>query len=153
MLKKLKEKLQDKYALFCPYFWRDGWYAFKCFFKPKNKWATDVIPNTWMDKDGIFEAVLFAGIIHYVEGEKGLENVLHEPQNEKMIKEAYSWVKIGRDLAQKHIEEVTDIMLNYEESKGKYEKVRLLMELEAKFYERDTFYLRWIVENRAILWT
>jgi len=40
-----------------------------CRIKPKNKWATKIIPCTWADKTWLIETFLFECIVHYVEVE------------------------------------------------------------------------------------
>jgi hypothetical protein len=40
-----------------------------CRIKPKNKWASKLIPHTWMDKPELIEVILFECVVHYVEVE------------------------------------------------------------------------------------
>ena len=52
------------------YFWFDLKYKIKCFFYPKQKWLTDVIPNTFCDKVELIPNLLFACLVDYIEVEK-----------------------------------------------------------------------------------
>ena len=84
------------------YFWTNFWYEqISSRIRPRNKWATKCIPRTWVDKDSIFELVLYAGIIDFVEKERCFDvtdwsyDETHK-QNDNKIREIYSWAKTGR---------------------------------------------------------
>jgi hypothetical protein len=55
--------------LFSTYFWGDLIYNIKCFFKPRQEWLTDVIPDTHCDKVELIPTILFKCLEHYVEVE------------------------------------------------------------------------------------
>ena len=80
-------KLQDKYIILCPFYWRDLRYKIKCFFNPRNKWVSKAVSNQWRDKDILFKEILFAGIIHYVEEEKALSNMTWKAKEKEKIVE------------------------------------------------------------------
>lgn len=41
--------------------------------KPQQKWLTDKIGRTWIDKDTVIETAIFESMIHFWEDEKGEE--------------------------------------------------------------------------------
>jgi len=125
---------------------------------PRRPLLKNAVPNQWMDLDGIYTQVLYAGILEFVENEKGLERVLWEDDipntknvaAKKMIEEIYEWAKTGRAELQKEISQSYPPMgckLPYKEAYGKLDK------LEKKLEAQDTRYLTWIVTNRELLWT
>ena len=59
--------------LFYNHFWFDLYYKVKCFFKPKQEWLTDVIPDTHCDKVELIPRLLFKCLEHYVEVERKVE--------------------------------------------------------------------------------
>jgi len=144
-----------------PYFWHDLKYKIKCFFNPRNKWVKKAIGNQWHDLDYVYEEILFAGIINYVEGEKCFERVLWKSPEEKATKkkilEIYNWAKTGRDKFKKNVDSAypevdLDNLFNvdtdsYNKLYGKVNK------LEEELRDKDTEYLVWLVKNRSVLWT
>jgi hypothetical protein len=146
----------------CPYFWADLKYKIKCFFIPKNKWATRVIPREWRDKDYIFEEVLFAGIVDFVENEKCFEVnswtlTLKMRRNKEKIEEIYKWAKTGREEIREKIKKAypkisldEQLQVNKKKFSELYGEVNRLEEL---MEETNTKHLKWIVENRNILWS
>jgi hypothetical protein len=103
--------------LFYSHFWFDLYYKVKCFFKPKQEWLTDVIPDTYCDKVELIPRLLFKCLEHYVEVERKVEWVhdlgydwaeeirlkfvsqSYADQQMKIDKEilkAYNWIKTGR---------------------------------------------------------
>ena len=60
--------------LFNSFYWWDLKYKIQAWFKPRQKWLTRTIPNTWCDKVALIPHLLFACLVHYVEEEKGLQD-------------------------------------------------------------------------------
>jgi len=60
--------------LFSSFYWLDIRYKIDAFFKPRQKWLTKTIPNTWCDKVSLIPHLLFTCLVHYVEDEKGLSD-------------------------------------------------------------------------------
>jgi hypothetical protein len=60
--------------LFNSFYWWDLKYKIQAWFKPRQKWLTRTIPNTWCDKVTLIPHLLFACLVHYVEEEKGLQD-------------------------------------------------------------------------------
>jgi hypothetical protein len=60
--------------LFSSFYWLDIRYKISAFFKPRQKWLTKTIPNTWCDKVSLIPHLLFTCLVHYVEDEKGLSD-------------------------------------------------------------------------------
>ena len=109
--------------LFSTYFWTDLTYKIECFFKPKQEWLTDVIPDTHCDKVELIPRVLFKCLEHYVEvemesdwthdigytyeeelklGYVTQEYADHHIKIDKDLLKAYKWIKEGRvELKQK----------------------------------------------------
>src|SRR5260221_12769404 len=90
--------------LFNSWFWRDLWYKIDCRICPRNKWATDCIPNTYSDKVQIIPDFLFAAITHFVEksGEDCFGKIDWDASGKehkkvaRQIKQIYMWVKYDR---------------------------------------------------------
>ena len=123
-------------------------YKVKCFFKPKQEWLTDVIPDTYCDKVELIPRLLFKCLTHYVEVERQQPHVRsfgytweeelekgyisqeevnkYQKVDEDLIK-AYSWIKNGRRNIDKQIDEAypetnfDEIFLKRED--GDYEMV------------------------------
>jgi hypothetical protein len=108
-----------------PIFWWELKYEIKCFFNPKQKWLTDLVPNTFCDKTGLIPKILFACIVDYVEVEREQDHV-HEigydwseelenglmsldsvdkiKRRDAQIMEVYGWAKSGREYFQERID-------------------------------------------------
>jgi len=109
--------------IFSTYFWNDLAYRVECFFKPRQEWLTDVIPDTHCDKVELIPSVLFKCLEHYVEvetqndwthplgyiyeeelklGYVNQEYVDRVMKIDKDLLKAYKWIKEGRvELKQK----------------------------------------------------
>ena len=107
------------------YFWFDLKYKIKCFFYPKQKWLTDVIPNTFCDKVELIPNLLFACLVDYIEVEKK-QNFIRDVGydwaeelkdgfvtqtyvntvnlREEELMKAYDYIKRGRDVIQARID-------------------------------------------------
>ncbi len=125
---------------------------------PRRADLKAAIPNGWADLSTIYENVLFAGIIDFVENEKGLERVLwvdNQPGTKNVaakrkIKEIYQWAKTGRKELEEEISKSYPPLnhkMPYKEAYGE------LNRLEKKLEAQDTRYLTWIITNRQLLWT
>jgi len=98
---------------------RDGVYwDIRAWFKPQQKWLTDVVPRTFCDKVELVPRVLFAILVDFVENEKGLSQLdmdwskeiadghvtqayvddIHKTYGE--LRDAYNYVKHERDALQ-----------------------------------------------------
>ncbi len=103
--------------IFYSNFWWETWYNIKCFFKPKQEWLTDIIPDTHTDKVELIPSLLFKCLVHYVEVEMqndwthGIgytyeeelklgyvtqEYVDHVMKIDKDLLKAYKWIVEGR---------------------------------------------------------
>lgn len=60
--------------IFNGFYWWDLKYQITSWLKPKQKWLTSTIPNTWCDKVTLIPHLLFECLIHYVEKENGLQD-------------------------------------------------------------------------------
>lgn len=145
---------------------KEFWRQIRVFFCPCQKWLTYKIPNTWIDKDHLFELVLSESLIHYVEGESCFETIdwdRHEDVKEKakMIREIYTWYKSGQVELQKRIDKLTDDLYGSTthyysirtKNKKDPSKIAVLQKLEMEIYDTNTKYMIWLIENRDILWT
>ncbi len=150
-------KLQDKYSIFCPWFWRDLRSNIRVALLPSpNRWVWKNIPKQWRDVDYIYETVLFDGLVNYVEKEKGLEATIHEPSMSDMIKEIYHWAKIGRDELQNDINKSYEgITLDsiHKQTPEHVIKMNESNRLEKLLDDTNTKHMTWLVENRHYLWT
>ena len=148
-------KLQYKYSILCPWFWRDLRINISMALKPSpNRWVWKNIPKQWRDIDYIYETILFDGLVNYVEKEKGLEATIHEVEKSDKIKEIYHWVKIGRDELQKDMDKVIITLeeIQNRTSEGRF-KLDEINRLEKIMDDTNTKHLIWLVENRHYLWT
>jgi len=139
---------------------RDEWNALCYWLKPRNRWATEVIPNHWSDKTYLIPEFLFASIIHFIEGEKALQNNVWQKKKEKELLEVYAWAKNGRKEFQEKIDKAYPEFNskfpwdNENMNKEIYEQVYgEVNQLEAEIEKIDTKHLTWIVKNRQILWS
>jgi len=139
--------MKIKQLFYCQ-FWHDAYYKIKCFFKPKQEWLTDVIPDTYCDKVELIPRLLFECLIHYVEVERqqpharsfgysweeelekgytSQEEVNRYQKVDKDLIKAYSWIKNGRANIDKQIDEAypdtgfDDVFFKRED--GNYEMV------------------------------
>ena len=56
------------------FYWWDLKYQIGAWFKPRQKWLTKTIPNTWCDKTSLIPHLLFTCLVNYVEDENGLQD-------------------------------------------------------------------------------
>lgn len=142
--KFFKRKLLNRY------FWSSLWYkSVVCLFFPKNKWARAAIPRTFRDVDGIYEDVLFNGLVFFWEEDDGEQSMrrqwdrkLDEYDSQERIEEsrlvyetlkkAYDWAKVRQE---------------------KYESAYCDFEKEEEYAEIDTVHLSNIIKYRQYMWT
>ena len=61
------------------FYWWDLKYQIGAWFKPRQKWLTKTIPNTWCDKTSLIPHLLFTCLVNYVEDENGLQDACEPP--------------------------------------------------------------------------
>lgn len=144
------------------HFWWDLKYNIKCFFNPKQKWLTDVIPKTFCDKVELIPCLLFKCLEHYVEVERK-QGYIHDlgydwaeelkegrvsqdyvdsvTSVDKELLDAYNWIKIGRVELEKRIddafppmEHLDDIFKKSKTEEGYYE-IHISEERKAAYKE------------------
>lgn len=107
-------------------YWWELWYNVKCFFKPKQEWLTDVIPDTYCDKVELIPRVLFECLVHFVEVELKSDHVADleydwaedvkmgyitqeyaddQIKRQKDLLKAYKWITEGRLKIEEEIEQ------------------------------------------------
>jgi hypothetical protein len=114
------------------------------------------VPRQYRDLDYVIEAVLFRAIIEFVDTEKALEVVDFSPEHTEKIKEIYRWAKSAREVHEISIGFALKKWFEIKDSESwseKDEAWRALQSLEDELEQKNTEYLKWIVENRHILWT
>lgn len=135
------------------------WDHIRCVFINQNRWATRVIPRTWADKDYVISEVLYAAIIHYVEGEKCFETIVIDEPMASKIREIYAWAKEGRKREKERISSLWnpgEINISagqgaiFSNETGNFESYKNATDAMEK---RDDEYLAWIVNHRGFLWT
>jgi hypothetical protein len=126
--------------------------------KNQQRWLTNKLKGTWMDKDALLEICLFESLVHYVEEERGLRDNLDElfkeelekghvtqetvdliKTREGLLKQCYDWIKVERP----EIVKILDTIEDWKE----YEKI------EKELYDEDSEVMRIIIEQRGYLWT
>jgi hypothetical protein len=104
--------------IFNKHYWFDLYYKVKCFFKPKQEWLTDVIPDTYCDKVELIPRLLFKCLEHHVEVERKVKwvhdigydwaqevylNFVSQAYADEQMKidkelmKAYTWIKTDRN--------------------------------------------------------
>lgn len=150
------------YKIMSKYFWKDLWYKqVDTRFRPRQKWLTDKIPRTFCDVDYLIETCVFESLISFWESDSGEETLRFQFECEygeeygmseeasaqrktdyreiyRRLNAAYNWAK-ARD---KYIESSLD-----RKNMDEYIKA------ERRRVERDTFFLKEIIELRDKLWS
>ena len=140
---KLKTLIKKPRLLLNRHFWWDLKYNIKCFFKPKQDWLTNVIPDTFCDKVELIPRLLFKCLEHYVEVERKQGHIYdigydwseeleagHVTQKyvdginkrDKEIMKAYDWIKTGRVELEIQIENAYPPLTGWDEMFKKDEK-------------------------------
>lgn len=98
--------------------------------------------------------VLYRILIDFVEGEECFETTVWDSDAKsvaakKKIIEIYAWAKHGRAAKE------AELNLSYpENSDGEYDVVYAeVNRIEKEIENKDTEYLRWVTDNRGLLWT
>ncbi len=144
------------------------WEIYSIFF-PQHKSLRKTIPRQWADLDDILDNFLDAVIISFVEEEEGLKQIeLIEAserqsieeinnnwgsvqnyndyrnshlENYKKLSEIYTWVKTGKSIQQKIVDEI--YTENYD----------MAFVLEKELYDKTTEYYAELIRLRGYLWT
>ena len=122
---KISTVIKHPKLLLNSHFWFELKDSISCFFKPKQEWLTEVIPDTWCDKVELVPRLLFTCLVHYIEVERKREWIydvdydwsdeLKKGQvsqdyvdsvqlRDKQLMKAYEYIKTGR----KHMEDRID---------------------------------------------
>lgn len=150
----LREIIWSNINIYFYRFRRSILHNIKCFFFPRQRWLTKVIPNDWMDKPNLIDLVLFTSLEDFIEKEKGFETVewyddpdidttklsLHQLKTREAaaeLKRAYRWCKITKKI---------------EERLGRKKNPcwRLLIDIQERGNEK---YAKIIFKYRHYLWT
>lgn len=158
-------------SLIANQFWRsDVILPITTWFNPRQKWLTNMIPNTWCDKCELVPLLNFAILVDFVESEKGLDQLTIDWNAEMKngfisqeyvdnvmrvygeLKQVYDYIKGERPQLQKQHDESYPYFppsskLSYEELYGETNR------LEKLLHDRDTWALNKIIEHREYLWT
>jgi hypothetical protein len=178
------------------FWWRMQWDKLRYLINPRQKWLIKKIPKHWVDCDGLLEICIFESFKHFVEQEDGLESIwgsryvddeyseayrqIREPIRIE-LEEIYEYVKSGRSILQKELDESYPESINggdifdrldkimgedgeevkcyqmksCEEIYGKpyKETYAEVHRLEALIEEKDTWAMTGIIKNRQSLWT
>ena len=83
-----------------PYSWKNIYYSTRDFFNPRQKWLTQKIGNSWVDKCELIKIVAFESIIHFIEEEDAFNKIEWSatPEHAKAAEEykrAYQYAKIS----------------------------------------------------------
>jgi len=135
---------------------RERYWSVKRYIFPRHRWLTKQIPTDWQDKRTLIVDILYMMVVHYIEGEKALENVALDDTEEHIkfqqgLIDCYKWIKSGRNELQIRIDNELTTASNskirdYHERYGKFDA------LETQMTETDTEFCNWIVNNREFLW-
>src|SRR5690606_34128009 len=110
-------------------------------------WAEECIPKHWLDKDYLFTAILFNGIIHFWEDEDGKSRFNIEPPS--ILDEESKHIYKEKD------REVYEALVNaYEWAKVRqthHDSAETFQEEEA-LYDKDTKHLCSIIKYRGYMW-
>lgn len=171
MLKKIKGFL---WILECWFYRSQRWWYenITCHFKPKNKWATNLIPNTWADKTWLIEKFLFACIVNFVEEEnpKSCIDWNHDEKSKegwRRIQACYTFIKIELPKLQIELNEISapawgvsdnnqaDFLkdINKPPTPPQKELQDKYIKLENQIYNETQATLKEIVKIRNILWS
>ena len=153
-----------------PYKIRKVWDELRWYLNPRQKWLTRKIPNSWIDKDTLWEICILEGIKHYVEQDGGLEfyEVNHDfdptyPEWQKAfdIKVRFYYEMITKKLPdlEKQLEETwkrvppvviqdfKHIKIDYNKTYGEVDRI------EKEIHDLKTEIMVWAVTQRDFIWT
>ncbi len=135
----------------------DWLWKIRDYFYPQQRWLIKKLPKHWIDKDKLFELVLFEGLVHFVEHEKALEVIDWNSTDNgseiaQMIHEIYNWIKIERPVKSKELDIAFDAYCRANNPNEAQHQSKICADLEEEIDRRDTKYLVWLVANRHLLW-
>ncbi len=141
-----------RYRFTSKHFWKSLWYRqVSSRIRPRNKWATKVIPRTFSDKDYIYEEIMFAGLIDFWDHDDGEKTLRYQwehasvdgeaPDEERYdsYKEVYEGLKAAYDWAKVR--------------QAKYDNLGTSWKEEQVLIETDTLHLSNLVKWRKYMWT
>lgn len=145
------------------------WNSYYLFY-PQHKSLRKAIPRSWADLDDLTEEFLDQVIISFVEEENGLDQISYIEEGERMsleelkdnwgsaelyneyraahlsnlkkLSEIYTWVRMGRAIQQKIVDEAHE--------KDNFMKADAM---EKELYDKNTEYYLDLVRLRGYLWT
>ncbi len=152
------------------------WYGIRNFFNPRQRWLTKQIPNSWVDKDWLWELCILEGIKHYVEKDDGLgdseiwrcyyvrnqadpEYPQHQKDFDKEMYQMYDLITIRLPELEEQLEEawskvpkrdITKLPLppiDYEATYGEVDRI------EKEITDLKTKIMVWAITNREKIWT
>jgi len=151
----MKNKLSNmSLIVYISFFWSDLKSYVSCFLFPRQKWLTSKVPRTWQDKDELITNCVFECLKHYVEEEEGVTNRTQQSWEEDLAKGYVSQAYVDN-----HISFCKTVMDAYNyivtERPALLKKLHddYTIELEEEIFEKDTEYLRQIVNVRGYMWT
>lgn len=135
---------------------------------PRQKWLLRGVSRGYWDKVDLIPTVLFNCIIHFVEDEKCFETVdwnwnLAHRKVAKNIRECYKYAKEERPKLEAEISQIiqapplpfeNDDLNKWLNDPRSYDEIYPnLTNLEKELKEKDSLYLKKIIEYREFLWT
>lgn len=151
------------------YLWKDLKYSISAFFRPRNKWASRLIPKKFCDKPELIKDFLFAALVHYVEEEKALEDWTEEeiakmPEHQRNCilecRELYPLIKSLPGLQEKNSKEFyvpfdggQDCFLENFNCPERNKKLQPFLEESARLEKLEQEICERIVKIRESLWT
>lgn len=150
-----------------PYKIRHIFDEIRWWWNPRQKWLIKKIPNSWVDKDTLWEICILEGIKHYVEQDGGLDFAdSHKPcdypewQKEFDIKVRFYYEMITKKLPElkRQMEEewkkVPHFSLKDINKKVDYNKIYGKIDrLEKEIHDLKTEIMVWAVTDREKIWT
>ena len=158
-------------GIFNKWWWKDERHNVSAWLCPRQKWLTDALPNTWIDKDTVMETCIFECIKHYVEGEEALNYFEssqadpgypeHQKVFDKEVKEMYQLVTItlpaleeAMTRAYNKVPEWDFQRLTKKMDKKTYDEIYgEVNRLEEEIDDLRTKILVWAVQKRRSMWT
>ena len=159
------------------YFWKDLWHnQVSSRINPRQKWLTDKIPRTWRDADYIIETCVFESLIFFWEEDSGGETLRWafecpygaeygvsatrsvEMKNERKVVydrllAAYNWAKYGRKQMEQDYNNALTKYFGENWTRGDNKGLSVAGKIEREMTEKNTFYLKEIVELRDHMWS
>ena len=150
---KLIDITSHKYKIFNRFWWYEVYTELKSWIRPRNKWLTNKIPNTYRDNDYLMEVLILECIKQYVEADDGLygfDEGQADPNYpddlkkfDREVKKMYDWITITIPSLEKQIDDFSPTDSNFDK----------LVKLENEVINIKTEVMLWAVYNRSMLWT